>query len=616
MADIRTNEIVLKADYDAFDRQYEILEIRKPPYDSREGKYDFAGTSMLDTPLTNKKVMSILHKAYRKGCAPCIYVLMKKSDDNRYTLKNLIKNDPKYETITIKTVKSKELEKCDLLQLCFNSIASKRYEDVNACNLAGGLYLFTPQNIVSRYTNGECEQIATVQLKVSPEMKLYLNVVTFTNIKELYDSAKDIRDLYSQPVYKVEYSPVITMKRVFNTDKNGSLFVKKHPGKNRNEICFMDIRNKKRFNASKIGMLNKSITYFNKMYGKLLCIDFNNVKNYYSLEYKAADKKASESNIKAFLKDKTINIVNLTGSNKYDSKIQDIIQCFEWYGANVELQDKVDSRKLNVVMIHEKDFYGKKQKDQYISSKYKNCIIQHITVEKINGSDFKLTQKKTTMSVGAGIHTIIFNLIIKNDIKNGKFTLYDWSKISRKMQFVMKYGDKDNKKTAIMTVSEDGRFDIKYREKQTSMFDDIDENEDNEPEFSVIAGNDEFVISATKWFTLPDFEGIAKEIEKNDTVSRGKEARDELMASCIDIKTFKIEEGCFAYFVGTPGDGMGVSLNNAATIRIIETEKNNRYEKVKNILMPLMNVLFVRNNRLTVIPFPFKYIREWAELDE
>lgn len=35
-----------------------------------------------------------------------------------------------------------------------------------------------------------------------------------------------------------------------------------------------------------------------------------------------------------------------------------------------------------------------------------------------------------------------------------------------------------------------------------------------------------------------------------------------------------------------------------------------------NELLPLMYSLFVRTSRLTVIPFPFKYLREYIKLHE
>ena len=57
---------------------------------------------------------------------------------------------------------------------------------------------------------------------------------------------------------------------------------------------------------------------------------------------------------------------------------------------------------------------------------------------------------------------------------------------------------------------------------------------------------------------------------------------------------------------------MNHKLHTAANIRKIETweDSPNLFGK----LLPLMNVKFVRNEQLTVIPFPFKYLREYIRI--
>ena len=57
---------------------------------------------------------------------------------------------------------------------------------------------------------------------------------------------------------------------------------------------------------------------------------------------------------------------------------------------------------------------------------------------------------------------------------------------------------------------------------------------------------------------------------------------------------------------------LGVSsINRVANIRKIEPFEDSilMFEK----LLPLMNVTFVHNGQLTIIPFPFKYLREYVK---
>ena len=85
-----------------------------------------------------------------------------------------------------------------------------------------------------------------------------------------------------------------------------------------------------------------------------------------------------------------------------------------------------------------------------------------------------------------------------------------------------------------------------------------------------------------------------------------------MLSSILDIKLFT-ERGEQYYFVGTIGEGMRAKIETAANIRKITAYKNAPLMFDK--LLPLMNVTFVHNGQLTVVPFPFKYIREYAKIN-
>lgn len=65
------------------------------------------------------------------------------------------------------------------------------------------------------------------------------------------------------------------------------------------------------------------------------------------------------------------------------------------------------------------------------------------------------------------------------------------------------------------------------------------------------------------------------------------------------------------YLVGTIGEGMRWNIPRAANIRKIEG--NSGAQVMFERLLPLMNVTFVHNGQLTVLPFPFKYLREYLQ---
>ncbi|GAB4235444.1 MAG: ATPase [Ekhidna sp.] len=88
--------------------------------------------------------------------------------------------------------------------------------------------------------------------------------------------------------------------------------------------------------------------------------------------------------------------------------------------------------------------------------------------------------------------------------------------------------------------------------------------------------------------------------------------RYDLLDSNLDIK-YVIDENSKAgyYFVGEKGKGIQAKFPKASIIRRIRPHEESKifFEE----LIPTLNVDFVRNESLTVLPFPFKYLREYIE---
>ena len=115
-------------------------------------------------------------------------------------------------------------------------------------------------------------------------------------------------------------------------------------------------------------------------------------------------------------------------------------------------------------------------------------------------------------------------------------------------------------------------------------------------------------IKDTGLFTIPEIEAIGELLSKGDNKLRGKERREELLSSCLDIKSYS-EKNADYYFVGTIGEGMRPNIQKGSVIRKIEGDTD-----VVGLdkILPLMNVPFVINGQLTAVPFPFKYLREYV----
>lgn len=92
---------------------------------------------------------------------------------------------------------------------------------------------------------------------------------------------------------------------------------------------------------------------------------------------------------------------------------------------------------------------------------------------------------------------------------------------------------------------------------------------------------------------------------------RGEEARNEYLSGNIDINYIEQGERAARFSVGEIGNGMKYTIERASVVREIQAVDDSRL--IFKELLPLMGVEFVRYGMLTVVPFPFKYLREYIE---
>ncbi|SCG89606.1 Uncharacterised protein [uncultured Clostridium sp.] len=95
---------------------------------------------------------------------------------------------------------------------------------------------------------------------------------------------------------------------------------------------------------------------------------------------------------------------------------------------------------------------------------------------------------------------------------------------------------------------------------------------------------------------------------------RGEEERREYLSGNIDINYFDYDDTHVKYSVGEIGNGMKYTIERASVVREIQAVEGSKliFKKV----LPLMGVEFVRYGMLTVVPFPFKYLREYIVKEE
>ncbi len=137
---------------------------------------------------------------------------------------------------------------------------------------------------------------------------------------------------------------------------------------------------------------------------------------------------------------------------------------------------------------------------------------------------------------------------------------------------------------------------------------------------AVVRGRDVNVIRETDIITVPDIKAIRAHMKKNEAEGRGLRdgIRDEfgrtnLIEEMIDINCIPLSEKRLLYSVGDVGSGVSDTLEKAVNVRLVEAWEGSVlfFED----LMELLDVYFVRHKQLTVLPYPFKYLREWCYIN-
>jgi hypothetical protein len=94
------------------------------------------------------------------------------------------------------------------------------------------------------------------------------------------------------------------------------------------------------------------------------------------------------------------------------------------------------------------------------------------------------------------------------------------------------------------------------------------------------------------------------------TFGKSREDLEQLFAGQLDIKYYGETDTDALYFVGSATNSVKFSFKSACHIRRV---KALRGQLVFRELLPTMNVDFVRTGQSTVLPFPFKYLREFTQ---
>lgn len=593
---IITNQLVVELNRFDIEKKYDFFVLET------SDKYIKHGAKILDISELDNNIKAIKFESGRK-----LQVMMYKSANNLRLLKEILGKVDGGNAYCIREISTDELEDNVLIQLLLNSLGTYDTDVLKVNNLTGHLYCFHPTWIKhGRDKNKDVIwSVKCIEISVTKELCVNLNVRTFTS--ELLRNKITFTKKKFEDYPKYVFSAKNTLRRKLDAD-NEICFIMRQVDDSKNEIKFLDISSQESFAKTKMGVLQKMIAMFNERFDGIAHIDYKRVEVANKIDFSKKKARENEKKIKSLLLENEVCIVDMIGDEYSKMFCDDLKELLKVkYDVKTDIYKRVKKDRLNICLIHNKKYY-KGVNDPH-DKVYEEATVQHITLEDFAGN------------VENAITTVIHEILIKDDIMNGQLSLFDWSELNMRETISFGIQDKqgDDARYFFMEITPEGSFVIKEQEcnlfEMSEYYDCVDVFENAAVKSEIVCGlirtadRNINVIKETGLFTLPNIDNINRLLEQGDNKLRGKKRKEELLSSCLDVKLYE-ENGCQYFFVGIIGEGMKPNIQRSALIRKIEGHNgaNVMFEK----LLPLMNVSFVRNGQLTVLPFPFKYLREYV----
>ncbi|WP_228247951.1 hypothetical protein [Acinetobacter haemolyticus] len=218
--------------------------------------------------------------------------------------------------------------------------------NTQSCEGVGLYYLSDIENI--RGT----EVIRTFEIKIEQEqghLVLKIDGATFTPITYHTNAQGELYgDCTHLPRFKFD-----RWSQSMNRSKHGEFIKKAHRSKRmRSDVVSLDTKNPSKFWNTKAGILALFMSDVEKYLEKYLSIQFDQLSSEYRVRFKDTNVKETYQAIDELLKQKRMNLINLT-----EIDIAPLQAAFIADGITVHLSNEVDDEAFNLAVHHSKEFY-------------------------------------------------------------------------------------------------------------------------------------------------------------------------------------------------------------------------------------------------------------------
>jgi hypothetical protein len=695
---IQTNRLQVEFNIEAIKRDFVFLRFKK------EGKR-WTGARELDQLFGIEYQASAVLFVH----GPFAYAMFKKPLDT-YKLLSLIRSDENFADDAVIEVEplaclNNEVECiCEawLAQIFLNYLSSSRsrFKQLHFCNLTGALLL------IPEFNGKNADYIDAAKITID---KNYLMKVELVRHRKLISVLADIKNkkikpeaIKNKPRYVINDETKTLRRWLDDSDPDvKKTYVPLSLDGKRANTEFLHFGSTADYNKSRAGIFHNVLESINENLSNYMHVELSHLETPHSIELKETILKAPKQ-LHSKLEGKSIRIVDRVDSDESRELAQSLKGALLNYVTDSKQlsfgkNDKKDA--LNIRIIHDKDYYDKSEEDDEHLPSTSEYQRQHITVEGV---------KEISDAI---VKTTIKEILIKNDINEGRISLFDWNKLNAKHSWTFAMYDDNAKNVIFMIISPDGTFEFKNLDGNNILefteyqeyIELIDQHKRDEwrkdkvLEGLVISENsDKNLIFRTDEITIPDLDSILQVIEDVDTqlpkgmrtgkelaqiveqcfsetnesekdnvsalinelekinnqeiskanfrklsnayiyptsklgsnlrdyllnehgirlhFSKSKEMMDKLFAASLNINYFMENDAEAYYFVGQRRESIQSSLKDSFHLRKVVAEKGSNL--VFNDILKTMDVDFVRTGQSTVLPFPFKYLREYSEFKE
>lgn len=573
-----SNQLIVSFKYSLINSCYDFFRI------STSDKYIKGGAYLLDKPIDELKAESVVFDNDR-----CLYIMFKQGKASKFDLINELID----EKLTIEKVSPEDIKDYILFRLFLYSINNFDSEENKFNNLAGKLYITKPKWIAKNF-----KTFKALNINVDQELYLTAEATTFTRT----DCFSNKNILQDYPRYSFS-NKNCSLKRCFDQELDKSYIRKSLFGK-KAEIVYFDFSEKEIMN-NKVFYIYKVLDLLTAKYSEFLSFNFKRIDVVKSIG-KMKDNDFIEKSYQ-LLKNKQINAINWSNATEYDDEFNSIVSALCNRKLNVIKTNHLSKDSFNLVYLHNKEFYEQnKYNDPY--SKFNNDIVcQHITIED--------TAERIVSDNNAIINTLLKEYVIKDDIVNKKkISLDNWNTFNYSGSLV--FAKEENNTIYLLNIFPDGAISFfkklnNFSSFKNKLFDKCaDYLTDNKGKDKSLIADDKgniIIISRTNEFILP-----SKDLLTMKSISRSKESRETYLNGVVDINLYN-EGKCQFYNVGIKGSGMNTKIIKASLIYKVDVVEGENF--IESIL-ETMAVPFVKYKNFTVMPYPFKYLNEYIEMNE